>query len=258
MIVAGIDVGSLSVEAVILRDSTILGYSILAVGTNNREAAERAFAAALDKAGVSQEQVKRVVATGYGRQNVLFAERYVTEITCHARGAVHIFPNTRTVIDIGGQDSKVIRTGPQGEVVDFVMNDRCAAGTGRFLEMMARALETTPAGIGELAAGAVKGRLRITNVCAVFAESEVISLLSSGEDPKEIARALCESVSERLAAMVRRVGLAEDVAMSGGVAKNQAVVAALAQRLGVSVAVPPEPQIIGAVGAALIARDLLG
>ncbi|WP_445952053.1 acyl-CoA dehydratase activase [Thermodesulfitimonas sp.] len=255
--VAGIDIGSLSAEAVILADKGITGYSILPTGAEGRRAAEEALAAALAAAGISRGELAAVVATGYGRIVVPFADRRVTEITCHARGAIYLFPDTRTVIDVGGQDSKVIRVNARGEVEDFAMNDKCAAGTGRFLEVMARALETDLEGLSVLAEAASKAAL-ITSVCAVFAESEVVSLIGQGTPREEIALGLCESIAERIAALVHRVGLVEKVTMTGGVAKNRAVVAALTRRLAVPVAVPPEPQIIGALGAALIARDLVG
>ncbi|WP_334109728.1 acyl-CoA dehydratase activase [Thermodesulfitimonas autotrophica] len=256
MLVAGIDIGSLSAEAVILADKRIAGYSILPVGAEGRRAAEEALAAALATAGIPRGELAAIVATGYGRIVVPFADRRVTEITCHARGAVYLLPDTRTVIDIGGQDSKVIRVNARGEVEDFAMNDKCAAGTGRFLEVMARALETDLEGLSLLAEAAGKAA-PITSICAVFAESEVVSLIGQGTLREEIALGLCESIAERVAALVHRVGVVEKVAMTGGVAKNRAVVAALTRRLGVPVVVPPEPQIVGALGAALIARDLV-
>ncbi|MEW6173168.1 MAG: acyl-CoA dehydratase activase [Bacillota bacterium] len=254
MIFAGIDIGSLSAEAVLLKEHNILGYVITPVGADSRRAAENVFSAVLGKTGLSAKDVNYTVATGYGRVSVPFADRQVTEITCHGRGAVYVLPGTRTVIDIGGQDSKVIRVDEQGAVQDFSMNDKCAAGTGRFLEVMARALETDLVGFDRLAETAERAAT-ISSVCTVFAESEVVSLISRGTGRSDIALGLCAAVGERVAALVHRVGLAEGVAMTGGVAKIKCVVADISDRLGVSVAVPPEPQIIGALGAALIARD---
>lgn len=255
MVVAGIDVGSLSAEAVIFADGGIAAYSILPTGADSRRAAERALVEALGTAGVPREQVAFIVATGYGRISVPFADRRVTEITCHGRGAVYFIHGTRTVIDIGGQDSKVIRVGPQGAVEDFAMNDKCAAGTGRFLEVMARALETDIEGFHTLAAKGEKPAA-VSSVCTVFAESEVVSLIGQGTPREEIALGLCEAVADRTAALAHRVGLVEEVVMTGGVAKISSVVAAVSRKLGVKVAVPAEPQIAGALGAALIARDL--
>ncbi len=255
MIVAGIDVGSLSAEAVLLEDNRVLGYCIRPTGAQSRHAADNVFSAALAQTGVGREAVSFVVATGYGRVSVPFADRCVTEITCHGRGAVFTFPATRTVIDIGGQDSKVIRVDARGTVEDFAMNDKCAAGTGRFLEVMARALETDLQGFSDLAAAA-REAASISSVCTVFAESEVVALISRAAPREGIALGLCRAVVDRIAALVNRVGLIEDVAMTGGVAKVKSVVAGISAKLGVKVCVPPEPQITGALGAALIARDL--
>uniref|UniRef100_A0A7C2IQ59 2-hydroxyglutaryl-CoA dehydratase n=1 Tax=Ammonifex degensii TaxID=42838 RepID=A0A7C2IQ59_9THEO len=254
MIIAGIDIGSLSAEAVILADGVIRGYSIIPSGAESRRSAEEAFTVALKEAGLPREAVAHIVATGYGRLSVPFADKRVTEITCHGRGAVYVLPDTRTVIDIGGQDSKVIRVDSRGAVEDFTMNDKCAAGTGRFLEVMARVLETDLEGFSALAAAAKKAAT-ISSMCTVFAESEVVSLIGQGAPREEIALGLCEAIAERIVALVHRVRLAEKVTMTGGVAKNKAVVAAISRKLGVGVMVPPEPQIIGALGAALVAQD---
>jgi len=256
LIVAGIDVGSLSTEAVLLVEDTILSYEILATGADSRGAAERAYLSALTKAGVSEEAVLKVVATGYGRLQVPRADRQVSEITCHARGAGQVFPGTQTVIDVGGQDAKVIRMGPSGEVRDFALNDKCAAGTGRFLEVMARALETDLAGFSALAFSAKKAAV-ITSMCTVFAETEVVALIGQGTPREEDILGLCEAVADRITALVHRVGLAPRVVMTGGVAKNKSVVAAVSRKLEIEVEVPSEPQIIGALGAALLAREYL-
>lgn len=256
MIIAGIDIGSLSSKAVLLQYNRILSYVILPTGAESRRAAENVFDSALNIAGVPREKIRMVVATGYGRISVPFADRQVTEITCHGRGALFILPDTRTVIDVGGQDSKVIRVDDRGRVEDFAMNDKCAAGTGRFLEVMARALETDLEGFNKLA-GTAKRAVTVSSVCTVFAETEVISLISQGTPREEIARGLCSAVAERIVALVNRVGLIEKVTMTGGVAKNRSVVAEISRRLGVNIAVPPEPQIIGALGAALVARDFM-
>ncbi|HHV62570.1 MAG TPA: 2-hydroxyglutaryl-CoA dehydratase [Firmicutes bacterium] len=256
MITAGVDIGSLSAKAVLLDidRGEVLGYSIMPTGASSRDAAERVLAEAASRAGVDVGQIGRVVATGYGRIAVPFASKKVTEITCHARGAYHLFPQTRTVIDIGGQDSKVIRLGKDGRVVDFVMNDKCAAGTGRFLEVMARALEVSLEDMGRLS-DLARERLTISSMCTVFAESEVVSLIAEGHPKEDIIRGLHDAVSERVAGMAERVGLENGVTMTGGVAKNAGVVRSLEERLGVKISRPEEPQIVGALGAALIAAD---
>ncbi|MGE5253712.1 MAG: acyl-CoA dehydratase activase [Planctomycetaceae bacterium] len=255
MIVAGMDIGSITTEAVILRDREILTSVILPTGANSRKAAERSLSASLEKAGLHQEEVAVIVTTGYGRASFPRATRMITEITCHARGAFFVHPQTRTVIDIGGQDSKVIRLDPRGRNVDFQMNDKCAAGTGRFLEVMAHALEVKVEELGRLSLGAPR-TIKISSMCTVFAESEVISLIAEDQPKEVIIRGLHDSIADRILGMVNRVGIEEAVTLTGGVAKNEGVVRALEERLGVKMFIPPEPQIIGALGAALMAREL--
>mgnify|MGYP005835776757 CR=1 FL=1 len=254
MVTAGIDVGSTTTKAVVLVDGQWRGDALLPTGTNNRASAEEVLAMALAAAGVRREDVEKIVATGYGRANLPFAHRQVTEISCHGRGAHALFPAARTVVDVGGQDSKVICLDGRGRVVDFVMNDKCAAGTGRFLEVMARALETS---LEEMVALARQARaaVPISSTCTVFAESEVISHLAQGRPKEEIIRGLFEAVVDRLEGMARRVGVNPEVAMTGGVAKNAAVVEMLGRRLGLTVHVPGSPQLVGAYGAAIIAAE---
>ncbi|MGB9886238.1 MAG: acyl-CoA dehydratase activase [Moorellales bacterium] len=255
MMVAGIDIGSLSTEVALLDgEANLLAVEVASTGTRGWETAQMLLTAALRRVGAGPEAVVRIVATGYGRHKLGCAHRTVTEISCHARGAFHLFPQARTVIDIGGQDSKVIRLDEQGRVIDFVMNDKCAAGTGRFLEVMARALEVEIEQFSDLAAKSRRSRL-ITSTCTVFAESEVVSLLSEGVEPADIARGLAEAVAARVVAMAERVGVEPEVVMTGGVAKNAAVVNALRRQLGRAMLLPPEPQTVGAIGAALFARD---
>lgn len=255
-IAAGIDVGSLSAEAVLLSADGVLAYTIIPTGVDSRRAAEKAIASALQSASLEFKDLDLIVATGYGRISVPFAHKQITEITCHGRGAFHLDPAVRTVIDIGGQDSKVIRLDGEGKVLDFAMNDKCAAGTGRFLEVMAATLEVELEELAALSKEASRPT-PISSTCTVFAESEVVSLLAAGVPRAEIARGLHESVAARTSGLVYRVGLVEAVMMTGGVAKNRAVVEALEEKLQVGIAVPPEPQITGALGAALLARDEL-
>ncbi len=254
MITAGVDVGSTTTKAVVLVDGEWLGDALLPTGTNNRASAEEALARALARAGVEREKVARIVATGYGRANIPFADKQVTEISCHGRGAHALFPEARTVIDVGGQDSKVIRLDGRGRVIDFVMNDKCAAGTGRFLEVMARALETDLQEMAALARRAQQA-VAISSTCTVFAESEVISYLAQGRPKDEIIRGLFEAVVDRLEGMAHRVGVEPKVAMTGGVALNGAIVEMLGRHLGQAVHVPKNPQLVGAYGAALIAAE---
>ena len=255
MIVAGIDIGSITAETVILQDNQMLSSSIVPTGANSRTAAERSLTAALKQASLRQEDLAAIITTGYGRASFPSATKMITEITCHARGAFFVYPETRTVIDIGGQDSKVIRLDKQGRNVDFQMNDKCAAGTGRFLEVMARALEVKLEDLGRLSRSAQR-TIKISSMCTVFAESEVVSLIAENQPQEVIIRGLHDAIADRILGMVRRVGVEEKVTLTGGVAKNEGVVQALEERLEVRVFVPPEPQIIGALGAALLARGL--
>jgi predicted CoA-substrate-specific enzyme activase len=251
---AGIDVGSLSTDVVILDEGEkILGYSIISTGANSTDAAEEAYEKALGAAGASRERVKSVLATGYGRVSVPFADRKMTEISCHGLGAYKLFPDTGTVIDIGGQDSKVIRVGAGGKVLDFTMNDKCAAGTGRFLEVMAAKLQVS---LEEMGALSLKGggEASISSVCTVFAESEVVSLVAKNHPKEEIIRGLHRAIVNRVWSMVAAIGVHGEVTMTGGVAKNKGVVAFMEEKLGKPVHVYREPQIVGALGAALFAQ----
>jgi len=256
VIVAGVDIGSLTAKAVILQDTDILGYSIMPAGSDVTAVAERALMEALGKAGLSREQLAAVVSTGYGRAKVPLAGKSVTEITCDARGAQHLFPETGMIIDIGGQDSKVISLDRGGRVIDFAMNDKCAAGTGRFLEVMAQALELK---LNELGPVSLKHKksVVISSMCTVFAESEVVSLIAEGCAKEDILNGLHQAIASRVSAMAQSLRVEKVVALCGGVAKNVGVVKALEQNLRVKVKVPAEPQIIAALGAAICAREMV-
>ena len=254
---AGVDIGSISTEVVLIdREKNLRGYAIELTGAETGKALERAMESALAQAGAKREQIQRIVATGYGRERAN-ADGQITEITCQAKGAFHLFPRARTIIDIGGQDSKAIRIDAQGRVLAFQMNDKCAAGTGRFLEVMARALEVEVSEMGELEKKSQR-KLQVSSVCTVFAESEVVGLLARGEKREDIIRALHNSVAERVLGLVSRVGAEPEIVISGGVAKNSGVVRALSERLGRKLLVPEESQIVGALGAALFALENKG
>ena len=254
MLATGIDVGSTSGEVVILDGDKILAYSIVDTGYNSRRAADLALEQALGNAGIAREQFGAMIATGYGRVAIDYATKQVTEISCYARGIHFLYPQVRTVIDIGGQDSKVIAVSPKGKPSDFQMNDKCAAGTGRFLEVMARALQLELTELGAISARSKK-QMVISSMCTVFAESEVITLVAEGAAREDIVAGLHRAIAKRVGAMVKRVGVVPPIAFAGGVAKNAGVRRALEQELGESLIIPDEPQIIGALGAALIARD---
>jgi len=252
----GLDMGSVSTKAAVLEDSRIVGYAILPTGFSPQDSGRSAIIEACRRAGISPKDVVYIVATGYGRINAPFANSRVTEITCHGKGAFYMNNCARTVIDVGGQDSKVISINEKGRVVDFQMNDRCAAGTGRFLEVM---MKTLGMNYEEMSHAAINSEnpSKISNMCTVFAESEVITLLAKGESRGNIAAGLCNSIAERIATMVKRIGLKEEVIMTGGVAKNRGVVKLLENKLNTKILVPEEPQIIGALGAALEAREAI-
>ncbi|MDR9755800.1 MAG: acyl-CoA dehydratase activase [Thermacetogeniaceae bacterium] len=252
MLTAGIDIGSMSTKAVIFNGQSYY-KAIAPTGWSPRQAAEQVFNDLLKQSEHIPDQIDFIVATGYGRVSIDFADRVVTEITCHARGAAYLVPGTDLVIDIGGQDSKVIRINEQGQVLDFAMNDKCAAGTGRFLQVIAAALGVDVSELASLSAG--KSPLTLNSMCTVFAESEVISLISQGKEKGEIIAGLHQSIARRIASMVQRMGAINRITFTGGVARNEGVRESLEQQLGVPVLVPEDCQMAGAIGAALIAQD---
>lgn len=257
MTFAGLDIGSVSTKvAIIDKNKKILHYKILRTGSNSKKAAEKCMQMTLDKAKLSFDDITNLIATGYGRKIVPFKSDEISEISCHARGANYLFPDTKTVIDIGGQDSKAIRLDEFGEAIDFNMNDKCAAGTGRFLEEMAKALDTTVENLGKLSLRSKKN-LVISSMCTVFAESEVVSLLAENETREDIAKALHNAIANRVLSLAYKVRLTNAVTVTGGVAKNIGVIEAIKSKLPhITVHIPEEPQITGALGAALIAHDL--
>ncbi len=257
-LVCGCDVGSTTGKALLMRGGEVLGYSIVPCAVRPEVTARTALEAALENAGLEKDvEPAYIVGTGYGRVRIPFASENVSEITCHGLGAFHLNPADRTLIDIGGQDCKVIRLSPAGKVVDFAMNDKCAAGTGRFFEAMARVLELSLQELSELSLRSASPA-RITSQCSVFAESEVITLLNEGVDIADIAAGINEAIAARLASLVRKVGLEEEVTVSGGCAKNRGLVTALEKKLGMEVkGLGMDPQVIGALGAALIAERRL-
>ena len=252
---AGVDVGSTQTKAVVIDDERrIVSRALGETGANVMLAAETAFRQALAEGDLREEEVEYVIGTGYGRYKVTFGNAQVTEISCHGRGAVQMFPRTRTVIDMGGQDTKAIRVSPQGEILDFCMNDKCAAGTGRFLGAASAALRLP---LDQLGPTALRGErpVKISTTCTVFAESEVLSWLGKGKKIEDILLGVHQSIAMRSGALLRRVGIEEEVTFTGGVARNTAMIAALEQRLGTRVNVSAESHYMGALGAALFAMD---
>lgn len=252
MLTAGVDIGAASAKIVILRDGQVLVRIIQPTGHDVVQTADRVVEEALKQAGLSLGDLDHVIATGYGRDSVSVAREAISEIICHARGASWLIPGARTVIDIGGQDSKAIRVDDRGNVTDFVMNDRCAAGTGRFLEVMARALNLEMEELGEISSMS-EAPCAISSVCTVFAETEVVSLRAQRRTRQDIVAGIHRAIARRVSSMMAQMGHEEPVVFTGGVARNAGVRRALEQELGTVIVVPPEPQITGALGAALLA-----
>ncbi|MBU1340530.1 MAG: 2-hydroxyglutaryl-CoA dehydratase [Proteobacteria bacterium] len=255
----GIDIGSLSCDAVLIDEQKrIVSSSVILTGAKNIEAIARVKKNVLSASGLMEKDIRSIISTGYGRARVKERDGAVTEITCHAKGIKQVIPETRILIDIGGQDSKAICLDVEGNVVDFAMNDKCAAGTGRFLEAMARALEVDIDQLGDLDSGATSN-LVLSSMCTVFAESEVVSLIAGGTEQKEIAKGLHRAIAARTHSLVKRVSKSIDglvVSMSGGVARNKGVVRAVAESMNIKkVNTPENPDIIGALGAAIIALE---
>ncbi|MCQ1531129.1 acyl-CoA dehydratase activase [Lutispora saccharofermentans] len=251
----GVDVGSVSTDVVLIdENSTIMKYTIVKSGFDHKAAIESAINKICNSCSIDIADIKRIVGTGYGRRNVPGTCKTITEISCHAMGIHSVFPDVRTVIDIGGQDSKIIRVTHEGFAENFLMNDKCAAGTGRFLEVMAHTIGIDVNDLGEISLKAKKVQ-SISSICTVFAESEVISRIAEGCKKEEIVAGIHKAIAERITGMAYAIGIKEPIALTGGVAKNKGVVNAITKYLGVKILIPEEPQIIGAIGAAIYAKD---
>jgi len=252
---AGVDIGSTMTKVVIINvDEAICSRVIGPTGAEHRRLANRVIEQALEQASLSFNEIDYVIATGYGRFNVPFADQQITELTCHARGVDSIFPSVKTAIDIGGQDAKGLKIN-NGKLVDFVMNDKCAAGTGRFLEVMADILDLK---IGDLGGLSLKSnnKIQISSICTIFAQHEATFRLSEGIPVADILAGLHDSIASRVATMVRRLRIEPDVVLTGGVAKNVGVVRGMRENLGCEILVPEEPLLSGAIGAAILAKEL--
>jgi predicted CoA-substrate-specific enzyme activase len=251
----GVDVGSTQTKAIILSDRReIVGRALIGTGANVIKAAENTFVKALEDARLPREAVGYVVGTGYGRYKVTFGDAQITEITCHAKGAQFLFPGTRTVIDMGGQDTKAIKIGPAGEVLDFCMNDKCAAGTGRFMQAAAECMGLSLDEIGPIS---LKGQtpVRLTSVCTVFVESDILSYVAQKKRPEDILAGVHKAIATRTISLVRRVGIEDEITFTGGVARNVGMVEALQSTLGRKLNVSPEAHFNGALGAAFFALE---
>ena len=255
MYFSGVDIGSTMTKIVLTdTDGKILSAIKGPTGPEHRQLANEVMKAALEQAGLQLDDISYVVATGYGRLNVPFADRQITELTCHARGVSSLFPNVKTAIDIGGQDAKCLKIN-NGKLVDFVMNDKCAAGTGRFLEVIAATLGIKLEDMGAISLRATK-KVEISNFCTIFAQQEVVSRLSEGENVEDIIAGLHDALASRVAALARRLKIEPDVVLTGGVAKNVGIVEAMKENLGWELLVPEDPLVTGAMGAAILAKEL--
>jgi predicted CoA-substrate-specific enzyme activase len=252
---AGIDVGSMTTKCVIIDSTGILASKVIYTDAAPKKAGVAALDSVLGKIGAHKEDISYTVGTGYGRISLDFFDHTATEITCHAAGVRHINPETEGIIDIGGQDSKAIKLKTDGSIMDFILNDRCAAGTGRFLEVMARALRLEMSEFSSLYEKSINP-CTINSTCIVFAESEVISLIAQGNTKTDIAAGLHQSIAKRVGNMAKRLGIGKNIVFVGGVAKNASMRKALEDYLGISfISLSTDPQITGALGAAVIARD---
>lgn len=254
MYTLGIDIGSTTSKCVIVKNGKeIIASSIIIAGTGT-EGPNQAREEVLIKSGLKQEDLSYVVVTGYGRTTYTDADAEISELSCHALGVKHIFPDVRTIIDIGGQDAKVLSINEKGNMVNFLMNDKCAAGTGRFLDVMAGILQLDINDL-EIKASEATNPVKISNTCTVFAESEVISQLAAGVELNNLVAGICNSVAGRVASLAKRIGIKEKVCMSGGVARNGGVRNALSKELGVEIFYSPSAQLMGSLGAALAAYN---
>ncbi len=252
---AGVDVGSTQTKAVVINEEReLVATCLIDTGANVTKAAENAFKSCIEEEGILEEEIEWVIGTGYGRYKVTFGNAQVTEISCHGRGATHIFPGTRTVLDMGGQDTKVIRVSPEGEIEDFCMNDKCAAGTGRFLGASASALDIPLDDLGATALESDKG-VAISTTCTVFAESEVLAWLGKGKKVQEILWGVHESIAKRSIGLMRRVGIEGEITFTGGVSLNTAMVKAMEDVLNARLNISDKCHYAGALGAALFAMD---
>jgi (R)-2-hydroxyacyl-CoA dehydratese activating ATPase len=254
MIVAGIDIGSRAAKAVIMKDNAIISTAIRDTGPESVKTANMAINSVLKGTGLSLDMVDYIVATGYGRILVPFAQENVSEISCHARGINWYYPSVRTILDMGGQDCKAIRCDAEGHVTNFVMNDKCAGGTGRFLEMIADVLGIKLGEIGDLALKSQKA-ISFNTICAVFAKSEAIAHVRKGVASSDILAGLNEAIATRCLNLLSKVSIEKDFTITGGIAKNKGMVAKISEKVGLKPLLAEDPQLIGAVGAALFAQE---
>jgi predicted CoA-substrate-specific enzyme activase len=254
MVTAGIDIGAKTVKVVLLADGTMVAKSLVPAGIDTAAATQQAFDEALAAGGLSKDKVERVVATGAGRKGCALTDREITEVGAAAKGGVHVLKSCRTVVDVGAEEGRTVRCDGNGKVIDFAFNEKCAAGSGAFAEGMARALQVPLEELGPLSLTAQQA-VQMNAQCAVFAESEVVTLIHAETPRAEIARAVLDAIASRIVSMVRKVGFEKDIVLIGGVARNPGFVEAMKRSLEMDVHVPADPEHIGALGAALAAAE---
>jgi (R)-2-hydroxyacyl-CoA dehydratese activating ATPase len=258
MIVAGCDMGSLTTKAVILNNTMVIGHALIRSSSNSEQCASEVMDRALQTAGLTMKDIAFCVGTGYGRERISFVGKAVSEISCHAKGAHWLLPSVRTIIDIGGQDCKAIRIDEKGNVVRFVTNDKCASGTGRFLEVMAKLLGISLDELGSLS-GQAQNPITLATTCTAWAQAEVIVHLNTNTRKADLAAGINEAMAARVGILAKAVGLEKDACMTGGVAKNVGVLEALEKHLNLPLRrLRVDPQIIGALGAAVFAKEKMG
>ena len=256
MITLGVDIGSLTGKALVLEDDRIRAWDMLLTGPDSVETGTTVTRNALEKAGLGLGDMDFTVSTGYGRIVIPFAHKNISEISCHARGANFLFPKARSILDMGGQDCKAIRCDAAGKVLDFAMNDKCAAGAGRSMGIMSELVDVPLDQVGPLSLEAEDGGVPISSTCVVFARHEVLGYLRRGVSKSAVLAGACSALVSRVQAMLRRVGVEEEFVISGGIARNPGVVRRLEGKLGVTARIHEHPQLVGALGAALFAREL--
>jgi predicted CoA-substrate-specific enzyme activase len=256
MLTIGVDIGSLTGKALVLEDDRIRAWELVLTGPDSVETGTSVTESALAKAGVALRDMDFIVSTGYGRIVIPFAHKNISEISCHARGASFLFPAARSILDMGGQDCKAIRCDAKGKVLDFAMNDKCAAGAGRSMGIMSELVDVPLEAIGPLSLEAPDGGVPISSTCVVFARHEVLAYLRRGVPKSAVLAGACNALAHRVHAMLRRVGVEEEFVISGGIARNVGVVRRLEEKLKVTARISEHPQLVGALGAALFARDL--
>lgn len=257
MITLGVDIGSLSGKAVILKDNEILAWEVILTGPDSVETGKAVTDTVLANAGLKLDDMEYIVSTGYGRIVIPFAHKNITEISCHAKGANFFFPKARTILDMGGQDCKAIRCDDKGKVTDFVMNDKCAAGAGRSMGIVAELAGIPIEDLGPLSLDMKNGAVPVSSTCVVFARSEILSYIRKGVHKNDVLAGACEALVSRVYNLLKRVGIQEEFVISGGIAKNIGVVKRIEDKLGMKANICFEPQLVGALGAAIFGKEIL-